>query len=123
LREEWKTSIDLTTNIVYVFFCFSTFAQFHNIIAHYKVGSLVMEIAEYEIVRYQQWAEDVKRKGTCKSEDESKMEVKQFHEYVAKQEQTLRVSIYLLLNISEDTKVEEKMVKRKIVFILVSNYN
>jgi len=31
----------------------------------------------------------------------------------------LRVSIYLLLNISEDTKVEEKMVKRKIVFILV----
>jgi hypothetical protein len=51
------------------------------------------------------------------------MEVKQFHEYVAKQEQTLRVSIYLLLNISEDTKVEEKMVKRKIVFILVSNYN
>ena len=26
-----------------------------------------MEIAEYEIVRYQQWAEDVKRKGTCKS--------------------------------------------------------
>ena len=37
LREEWKTSIELSTNIVYVFFCFSTFAQFHNIIAHFKV--------------------------------------------------------------------------------------
>ena len=54
------------------------------------------------------------------SEDESKMEVKQFQDYVSKQEQTLRVSIYLLLNISEDTKVEEKMVKRKVVFILVN---
>ena len=80
---------------------------------------MVMEIAEYEIIRYQEWAEDVKRKGPCKSEDEARMEVKQFQEYVSKQEQTLRVSIYLLLNISEDTKVEEKMVKRKVVFILV----
>ena len=27
LREEWKVSIDLCTNIIYVFFCFSTFTQ------------------------------------------------------------------------------------------------
>ena len=33
LREEWKVSIDLCTNIIYVFFCFSTFSQFHPIIA------------------------------------------------------------------------------------------
>ena len=86
----------------------------------WQVGSLVMEIVEHEIVRHQQWSDDVKRKGPCKSEDEAKLELKQFHDYVTKQEQTLRVSIYLLLNISEDTKVEEKMVKRKVVFILVS---
>ena len=35
LREEWKVSIDLCTNIIYVFFCFSTFSQFHPIIARY----------------------------------------------------------------------------------------
>ena len=57
--------------------------------------------------------------GACKSEEESRLELKQFNEYVSKQEQMMRVSIYLLLNISEDTKVEEKMVKRKIVFVLV----
>ncbi len=51
------------------------------------------------------------------------MEMKQFQDYVSKQEQTLRVSIYLLLNISEDTKVEEKMVKRKVVFILVRGHS
>ena len=60
LREEWKVSIDLSTNIIYVFFCFSTFSQFHPIIAHYKVGSLVMDIVEYELSRYRQFT----RSGT-----------------------------------------------------------
>ena len=61
-REEWKTSIDLTTNIIYAFFCFSTFSQFHAVIGHYKVGSLVMDIVEYEMGRHAQWSEDVARK-------------------------------------------------------------
>ena len=51
LREEWKVSIDLCTNIIYVFFCFSTFSGFHPIIARYKVGSLLMEIIDYEVKR------------------------------------------------------------------------
>ena len=50
LREEWRVSIDLSTNIIYVFFCFSTFSQFHPIIARYKVGSLVMDIMDYEVI-------------------------------------------------------------------------
>ena len=58
LREEWKTSIDLTTNIVYVFFCFSTFSQFHSVISRHKVGSLVMDIVDYEVGRYQQFSND-----------------------------------------------------------------
>ena len=36
-RDDWKKSIELSTNIVYIFFCLSTFSQFHAIIAHYKV--------------------------------------------------------------------------------------
>ena len=58
LREEWKVSIELCTNIIYVFFCFSTFTQFHPIIARYKIGSLLMEIIDYEIKRYTQWSDD-----------------------------------------------------------------
>lgn len=37
LREDWKRSMELSTNIVYVFFCFSSFSQFHGVIAHFKV--------------------------------------------------------------------------------------
>merc|ERR1719410_2453273 len=42
-----------------------------------------------------------------------------FSSFVAKQEQTLRVSIYLLLNLSEDIKVEEKMKRRGVAGLLV----
>ena len=62
LREQWKTSIELTTHIIYVFFCFSTFSQFHPIISHYKIGSLVMDIVEYEVGRHRQWTEDMQRR-------------------------------------------------------------
>jgi len=39
LREDWKKSVELSTNIVYVFFCFSTFSQFHPIVLQYKVAA------------------------------------------------------------------------------------
>ncbi len=48
---------------------------------------------------------------------------KKFQNFVLKQEQTLRVSIYLLLNLSEDIKVEDKMRRRGITQILVQLLN
>eukprot|EP00095_Tigriopus_kingsejongensis_P012143 maker-scaffold954_size76946-snap-gene-0.19 protein:Tk12143 transcript:maker-scaffold954_size76946-snap-gene-0.19-mRNA-1 annotation:"kinesin-associated protein 3-like" len=124
LREEWKVSIDLTTNIIYTFFCFSTFSQFHPVISHYKIGSLVMDIVDYEINRYQQWVDEKgrkKRKGNNLPEaDEGE---KKLESFISKQEQTLRVSFYLLLNLAEDVKVEEKMKKKRIIYLLASVLN
>ena len=146
LREDWKVSIDLSTNIIYVFFCFSTFSQFHPIIAHYKVGSLVMDIVEYEISRYRQFRSDeLKRKSKAEAaginesgnptddvdgngggnENGSQTSVsskneRRFNAFVNKQEQALRVSIYLLLNLAEKGDVEEKMKRKGIVKSLVS---
>lgn len=37
LRDDWKKSIELATNIIYVFFCFSTFSDFHAMLLHHKV--------------------------------------------------------------------------------------
>lgn len=37
LREDWRKSLDLSTNIIFTFFCFSTYSQFHNVITQYKV--------------------------------------------------------------------------------------
>ena len=146
LREEWKVSIDLSTNIIYVFFCFSTFSQFHPIIAHYKVGSLVMDIVEYEISRYRQFRSDETKKkakaevagapvpGNPTEENEqggeaasnvsqvatSSKNERRFNAFVNKQEQALRVSIYLLLNLAEKGDVEEKMKRKSVVKMLVA---
>ena len=38
LREDWKKNTELSTNIIYIFFCFSSFSQFHGVIAHFKVS-------------------------------------------------------------------------------------
>ena len=78
-----------------------------------------MDILQYEVHRYTQWSTDLYKKSksldTMKSSrasadlerDKSDFETaeKKFQNFVTKQEQTLRVSIYLLLNLSEDIKV------------------
>ena len=133
LREEWRSSIDLTTNIIYVFFCFSTFSQFHSVIMNFKIGSQVLDILQYEVHRHTQWSADIARRQkqlesmrVSREADQLERERaelntldQKFQNFVLKQEQTLRVSIYLLLNLSEDVKVEEKMKRRGVVTLLV----
>ncbi|XP_025833909.1 kinesin-associated protein 3 isoform X2 [Agrilus planipennis] len=55
LREDWKRSIVLSTNLIFTFFCFSTYSCFHHVILSYKIGSLCMEIIDYELRRYDDW--------------------------------------------------------------------
>merc|ERR1711962_604756 len=135
LREEWRASIDLTTNIIYIFFCISTFTQFHSVIMNFKIGSQVLDILQYEVTRYNQWSADLNKRqratesmrsskgdtGEDFSRDNTELDTleKKFQNFVLKQEQTLRVSIYLLLNLSEDIKVEEKMKRRGVTSHLV----
>lgn len=38
LREDWRKSLDLSTNIIFTFFCFSSYSQFHHVITQYKVS-------------------------------------------------------------------------------------
>ena len=68
----------------------------------------MLDILQYEVGRHAQWAADLARRhkaaDTADTEAVSALAAK-FSSFVAKQEQTLRVSIYLLLNLSEDIKV------------------
>ena len=45
--------------------------------------------------------------------------IKRYRTLMRKQEQLLRVAFYLLLNIAEDENVEEKMIKKNVVGLLV----
>ncbi|NXK64655.1 KIFA3 protein, partial [Sylvietta virens] len=128
LREDWKQSIELATNIIYIFFCFSSFSQFHGIITHYKIGALCMNIIDHELKRHELWQEELAKKKKAdillmpENQTLKKDYEKTFKKYkglVVKQEQLLRVAIYLLLNLAEDTRIELKMRNKNIVHMLV----
>ncbi|BES88591.1 kinesin-associated protein [Nesidiocoris tenuis] len=59
LREDYKKSIDLCTNILTIFHSFSVFTKFHPLILTYKIGSLSISIIEYELQLYTQWKSDL----------------------------------------------------------------
>lgn len=127
LREDWKQSVELATIIIYIFFCFSSFSQFHGVVSHYKVGALCMNVIEHELKRHDVWREELRKKNkACESAPENgslrRDQVKALRKYqslLAKQEQLLRVSLYLLLNLAEDTRTELKMRNKNIVGLLV----
>uniref|UniRef100_A0A669F0S0 Kinesin-associated protein 3b n=1 Tax=Oreochromis niloticus TaxID=8128 RepID=A0A669F0S0_ORENI len=124
LREDWKQSVDLATIIIYIFFCFSSFSQFHGVVSHYKIGALCMSVVEHELKRYDAWREELRKKNKSAPEngslrrDQDKA-LRKYHGLLAKQEQLLRVSLYLLLNLAEDTRTELKMRNKNIVALLV----
>uniref|UniRef100_A0A3B4VKD2 Kinesin-associated protein 3a n=1 Tax=Seriola dumerili TaxID=41447 RepID=A0A3B4VKD2_SERDU len=120
LREDWKQSVDLATTIIYVFFCFSSFSQFHGLVTHFKIGALCMNIIEHELKRYDLWQDELQKKK--KAYILSRKHEKSFRKYqslLTKQEQLLRVALCLLLNLAEDTRTELKMRNKNIVHMLV----
>ena len=62
LREDWKRSTELATNIICIFFCFSNFSQFHAVILHFKIGALCMTIIDHELKKYDLWNEEIQKK-------------------------------------------------------------
>ena len=127
LREDWKRNTELATNIIYVFFCFSSFTQFHGVISHFKIGSMCMTIVEHELKKYDMWQEELATKkkqmeverGNPAMKKNYEKSSKQFNSILRKQEQLLRVSYYLLLNLAEDLKVEMKMRNKAVTKMLI----
>ncbi|OCT83064.1 kinesin-associated protein 3 [Xenopus laevis] len=127
LREDWKQSVELATNIIYIFFCFSSFSQFHGLITHYKIGALCMNIIDHELKRHDLWQEELSKKKRAVDDDADNQNMKKEYEktykkyqgLLVKQEQLLRVALYLLLNLAEDTRTELKMRNKNIVHMLV----
>jgi len=128
LSEDWRKSTELSTNIVYIFFCFSSFSQFHSVITHFKIGGLTMSILENELKRFDNMKEELQKKqkqiaeggsNASRLKDEYERTKRKFSKLMEKQEQLLRVAFYLLLNISEDVKIEVKIRNKNVIPLLV----
>ncbi|GAB1600302.1 kinesin-associated protein 3-like isoform X1 [Argonauta hians] len=129
LKEDWKRNTELATHIISIFFSFSNFSQFHGVILHFKIGALCINVIDYELKKYDLWNDEIqkKKRNIAEVEKEEKVRAKEEYDkslkklecYVKKQEQLLRVTFYLLLNLAEDIKVEMKMRNKGIVMLLV----
>jgi len=96
LREDWKESTDLATNIIYIFFCFSSFSDFHQIIIHFKIGTLTMNIIDHELKKYEMWVVELQKKKVDNSKDLEKT-TKKFETMTRKQEQLFRGCLFYQL--------------------------
>ncbi|KAI8609481.1 kinesin-associated protein 3 [Chytriomyces sp. MP71] len=128
LREDNKKSMELVTNIIYIFFCFSNFPQYHPFITANKVGDMCLRITDQELNRFNIWSNDIhKLEMKCaQSPDNATLskeldkEHRKFQAMLRKQDQLLFVCFHLLLNLADDLSIEVKMVKRDIVRYLTT---
>ncbi|XP_060922963.1 kinesin-associated protein 3-like [Limanda limanda] len=127
LGEDWKQSVELATIIIYIFFCFSRFSHFHEVVRDNGIGALCMSVVEHELKRHDMWCKELHQENkACESEPENGSirrdqgkALRKYQEFRAKQEQLLKVSLYLLFNLAEDPRTELKMRKKGIVGLLV----
>ncbi|VDM35904.1 unnamed protein product [Hydatigera taeniaeformis] len=86
----------------------------------FQNGTLCMSILERETQTYASWMEDLRQLRIAQGEDclEYKQNAERCGDLIRKQEQLLRVAIYLLLNLAENVEVEEKMHRKGIVALL-----
>ncbi|KAJ3286978.1 Kinesin-associated protein 3 [Rhizoclosmatium sp. JEL0117] len=128
LREDNKKSMELVTNIIYIFFCFSNFPQYHPFITANKVGDMCLRITDQELNRFNLWSTDLQKLETkCIQSPNNEAlnrdlekEHRKFQAMIRKQDQLLFVCFHLLLNLAEDLSIEVKMVRRDIVRYLMT---
>eukprot|EP00297_Palpitomonas_bilix_P002593 CAMPEP_0113875954 /NCGR_PEP_ID=MMETSP0780_2-20120614/5217_1 /TAXON_ID=652834 /ORGANISM="Palpitomonas bilix" /LENGTH=782 /DNA_ID=CAMNT_0000861977 /DNA_START=147 /DNA_END=2495 /DNA_ORIENTATION=+ /assembly_acc=CAM_ASM_000599 len=120
LREDSKKSMDLVINIMYIFFCFSSYSEFHPVLFQYKIGDMTMKVIDLEVKRHELRKQDLKKMKQTKEEGGSVgKEEKKTLLVMKKQDKLLYLCFHLLLNLAEDVNIERKMKKRKIVPYLV----
>ena len=114
--EDTRKSIDLTTNIAYIFYSFSVYSKFHSMISQKRVGAITFKIIEHESQRtvlcVKEIADLEKQLGQVlgsgsKKEEVLQKKLKKMKSLTRKQDKLLTVSFHILLNLAEDTKVEK----------------
>lgn len=120
LREDWNRSMQLSSDILYIFFCFSNFSQFHQVIAHFKIGALCMTILEEEIKRADKWKKELDSAEQSRQADDHRKLQKRYRTLIRKQDSLFRIGLYLLLNLAESPDVQYKMRLKGIITMLMN---
>merc|ERR1711968_378969 len=77
LKEDYKKSMDLTTNLMYIFFSFSNFTQMHGALTNYRVGAETMRVIDLEVRRHALRMKEIQTMGRIAALQERGEEVPQ----------------------------------------------
>jgi len=133
LKEEFKKSTELSLYLLYAFYAYSSFPEFHTYLLENVIGATTMKIIRYQLERYEIRKEDVDEKRakakkmdpnmSIEQQEETRKafesEEKKFNKLVKKHERVLYVSYRILLNLAENLQIERKMKKQNITEDLV----
>ncbi|CAJ0580815.1 unnamed protein product, partial [Mesorhabditis spiculigera] len=111
-REDWKKSFELATNIVRIFVHISYYENFHEQITQHKMGALCMTAIEHELKRGELWAVEINR---------DEQTAKKYRLALKKQQILIAACVALLNNLSNDIAVQQKMIKRDILPLLIKS--
>uniref|UniRef100_A0A914ZHC8 Kinesin-associated protein n=1 Tax=Panagrolaimus superbus TaxID=310955 RepID=A0A914ZHC8_9BILA len=111
-REDSKKNFELATNIAVIFLRLSSIKSLQTVISHYKIGALSMQLIENELKRWEIWKNEAKTSIEVKAK-------KKWEFAIQRQDELVSVLLQILINLADDLRVENKMVKRGILTILI----
>jgi len=135
LREDYRKSIELSTQILTVCWNFSQFKDFHKLLFAHKICSMACDIIEFEMGRYDKWKKELHRRHYLNSgiadgntETESKYRMadlekmnKKFGELTRKQDNLLSLAMAVTLHLSENDILLEEIINRGILPLLIGS--
>ena len=126
LREDGKRSIELVISILYIFYCFSNFSEFHPFLTSNKIGDMCIKMIEMEIARSLVWKNDVNQVPS-QSEQIQQQQERKLNSMMKRQDPVLFLAFHILLNLAQDISIESKMIKRDLIshllFLLGRNHS
>ena len=80
-----------SSDILYIFFCFSNFVDFHHMIGHFKIGALCMTILDEELNRAQEWKTELDQASKLRGADDQKKLQRRYKSLIKKQDSLFRI--------------------------------
>jgi kinesin-associated protein 3 len=122
LRETGTKNAKLTSNVLYIFFLFSNFSEFHEILSMNQVGASCMKLIAVELDKAKKITYKMRQyRARGRAGEKGFAEQKQVLATLKKGSgPLLSVSFHLLLNLAEDSVVEQKMRQKNLIPMLIS---
>uniref|UniRef100_A0A915MHH5 Uncharacterized protein n=1 Tax=Meloidogyne javanica TaxID=6303 RepID=A0A915MHH5_MELJA len=111
MKEDARRNFDLAIQVGQLFHRLSQFSPFLPILSRWKIGLLSLQLVEQELRRSEVWREKVKELSDLNSR-------RNWESALIKQDLLITVCLQILLNMSEDLRIENKMQRKGLLNLL-----